>query len=119
MDLLDKPSNIFNDDESGYQADQGKYNVVVKKGQSRPSRLTGNNQKQQYTVLWTGNANGVMLPLFVIYKAKNLRSKWCLNGPKGASFDTSPSGSMETDNFTNWFKKIFRPIAEGPKIVFF
>ena len=45
-----------------------------------------------------------------------------MNGPKGASFDTSPSGWMETVNFTNWFKKIFRLFAdklEGPKIVFF
>ena len=70
MDLLDTLSNIFNADESGYQADQGLGKVVVKNGQSRPSRLTGNNQKQQYTVLWTGNANGVMLPPFVIYKSK-------------------------------------------------
>ena len=45
-----------------------------------------------YTVIVSGNAAGDFLPLLV-YKAIHLNENWTLNGPNGARYTASESGS--------------------------
>ena len=39
--------------------------------------------KQNYTVLFCGNAAALALPPYVIYKSANLYDEWCNGGPSG------------------------------------
>jgi hypothetical protein len=68
--LWDRPENIFNCDESGYQADQGKLRILCDKSLKNAKRLTGNNTKQSYTVLSASSAAGQYLPPLFVFKGK-------------------------------------------------
>jgi hypothetical protein len=50
LGLNEKPSNIFNCDETGISADQGKKKVFFKKGDRSPNVISGANEKQHYTI---------------------------------------------------------------------
>ena len=68
------------------------------------------------------NANGLVLPLYVVYKAKHLCNTWTKNGPENCHYNTSPSGWMEAEQFTEWFEKIFVKYTlhiTGPKLLIF
>ena len=49
LGLNEKPSNIFNCDETGFSADQGK-KVFFKKVERSPNVISGANEKQHYTI---------------------------------------------------------------------
>lgn len=107
-----KPSSryIWNADETGFSADPGCGKIITKKGEKRPQKLTGNNQKAQFTVLNCCNAHGDYIAPFVVYKSKGrLYSSWCLNGPEKTVYATSESGWMENDLFAKWLEKSFVP----------
>ena len=114
--LKDKPANIFNCDESGFACERGVCKIVAPRTNKAPLKISGNNAKAQYTVLACCNADGEYLPLNIIYKATYLCKNWCLNGPKDAGYDCSPSGWMEGKQFLNWFRSIFlKHCAKLPK----
>ncbi len=50
LKLEDKPMNIFNCDETGLSGDQGKKRVLFKRGNHSPKLITGNNEKQHFTI---------------------------------------------------------------------
>ena len=83
--------------------------------------LVGNATKVHYTVNYCCNAAGNFMPPFVIYKAKTLYQSWTEDGPIGAKYTVSPSGWMESLQFTEWFKSIYTEGTkqlEGPNILF-
>ena len=51
----------------------------------------------------SGNAAGEILPPFVVYKATNLWSTWCVGGPKGARYFSTKSGWFDGVAFEEWF----------------
>jgi hypothetical protein len=68
------------------------------------------------------SAIGQFLPLYVVYKGLHLYDTWCFGGPQDVRFTCSPSGWMETDQFCEWFEKIFiqnTAHLEGPKLLIF
>ncbi|KAJ8942948.1 hypothetical protein NQ314_009861 [Rhamnusium bicolor] len=71
LDLSNKPQNIFNCDESGFQTDAGIQKILCRKGSNIPHKL-GNVTKATYTALVCCSAIGEYLPLFVNYKGQHL-----------------------------------------------
>jgi len=121
-DLHDKPFNIYNCDESGFQPVQKDVRIITKTSTRNPYKLSANNPKCTFTVLFCCNANGEYLPPNFIFKGKNLYSHRCKDGPPRATYDTSDSGWMEGDNFFKWFKDVFVPSVKekkGWKVLFF
>ena len=57
----------------------------------------------------SGNAAGEILPPFVVYKATNLWSTWCVGGPKGARYFSTKSGWFDGVAFEEWFFSIVLP----------
>jgi hypothetical protein len=74
-----------------------------------PVRVVNNNEKISYTVTLCINAAGEYLPPYILFEAKNLYNTWCVGGPKGACYNTSPSGWMEAAQFLAWFSNVFVP----------
>ncbi len=75
-DLLMKPSQVFNCDETGMPLDPKPPKVLVKKGVKHPQSIT-TGDKTQITVLACCNAAGYVLPPFVIYDRKTLKPERC------------------------------------------
>lgn len=122
LDMYQKPTHIFNVDESGFSGDQGKQMIICAKGSKNPCLVSASAAKVHYTVNFCCNAAGQFLPPFIVYKAKGrLHEEWCTNGPDDARYTVSKSGWMETDQFLQWFEDIFIGHTShliGPKILF-
>ncbi len=120
-DLERKPLHIFNCDESGLQLDQGKVEIICRKGVKRPKKLGPSNEKKMTTILTCCDAAGNYLPHQIIYKGKYLMQDWCKGGAKNVYYNTSESGWMEAEQFIEWFKTVFLSHAnklEGTKLLF-
>lgn len=118
--LQNKPQNIFNCDETGFQTEAGPQKVLCKRGSRNPSKLVANVTKATYTVLMCCNAIGEFLPMYINYKGLHLYTTWCNNGPVNARYNCSPSGWMEGPQFLDWFQNSFVPETsklEGKKLL--
>ena len=105
-DLNDKPSQIFNCDETGLCLDHTPSKIVANKGQKHPRLVTSGNKKQ-ITVLGCANAAGNVVPPLVIFGRKSLDSKLVVGEVPGTMYGLSDKGWMDSEIFENWFTHHF------------
>ena len=126
------PSNIINFDETSITDDPGRRKVICKRGEKYIKRIL-NSSHGSTSLMVTASADGTILPLYVVFKSKNLYTQWSEDGPEpgepfcncrgcssGARYNNTPSGWFDTDVFTEYFKKIIIPHTknlEGKKVV--
>ena len=115
---------IWNCDETGFCTSVAAMKVLAKRGDKDVHDTLGGSGREYITVLGAGCADGTRLPPYVIYKGKNLWSRWMQGGPAGCMFSVSDSGWMESANFNQWFEKMFVPATAHltkslPVILFF
>lgn len=116
-DLLDKPERIYNVDESGFPLDPKRLKVISQKGIPHLFRVIGGSGRENITVQGCGRADGVMLPPYVLYSAKNLRLSWTEGGPENAKYNVSEKGWMDQSCFHDWFCNHFIPFLPPPRPV--
>ena len=68
-DLKDKPSQIYNCDESGMPLEHKLPRVVAIKGTKKVRQISSGN-KTQITVLGCCSASGQVIPLMVVFSGK-------------------------------------------------
>jgi hypothetical protein len=122
LNLHNKPQNVFNVDETRFQTDIGSQKVFCQRGIKNPHKTVATATKTTYTVQVCMSAIGQFLLLYVVYKGLHLYDTWCFGGPQDVRFTCSPSGWMETDQFCEWFEKIFiqnTAHLEGTKLLIF
>ena len=107
--LMDKPYNIWNMDESGFQPCKTNAKVYVGKDLKNAYSIDSPGGKQKYTVLFSVNAIGQYLPPYTIYKAASMWNTWMQGGPEGALYGFNKSGWMLDINFENFVIKVFLP----------
>ena len=105
-DILDKPTCIFNCDETGFPLCPKSDKVLCERGEKNPCHLTGNT-KSQITVLACTSAAGYALPPFVCFDRKSLNIKLTEGEVPGTVYGLSSNGWMNTELFTDWFKGHF------------
>ena len=120
----DYEQRIWNCDETGFCLGVTSKKVLARKGMRAVHEVGGSSDHQYITVNVVGNAAGVPLPPFVLYKGKNLYNTWTEGGPAGAFYGVSQSGWMEELNFSKWFELQFYPAVKyltetGPVVLFF
>ena len=108
--ILNKPSNIFNLDESGFPLNPRPLKVLCRKGSRNPVHLTG-DCKAQVTVLACTSAAGYALPPFVIYDRKTLNPEYTIGEVPGTIYGLSQNGWMDKELFSDWFFHHFLPYA--------
>ena len=86
-----EPAMIFKYDETNITDDPGQKKVVVRRGTRHLERII-DSSKSSTSVMFSGTADGTLLPPYVTYKAENLYDSWTENGPKGAIYNRSKSG---------------------------
>ena len=67
---MNKPSLIYNVDESGLPLDHRSPYALSKKGQKKVRHISSGN-KAQVTVVGCINASGQAIPPFIVFDAKN------------------------------------------------
>ena len=87
-DLMNKPAQIYNEDESGMPLDHQPPKVITQKEQKKVySRILGN--KSQITVIACVGAVGHALPPFVIFDTKGLNYEWTKGEVVGTTYGLS------------------------------
>jgi hypothetical protein len=74
--LQDKPSHIYNCDESSFFTDPSRGKVVALTGEHHIHRTTSGSGRESYTVLACIAADGSYLPPLVIFCGKHFYSSW-------------------------------------------
>ena len=105
-DLLEKPSLIYNCDETGLPLNHTPSAVVGVRGQKHP-RIITSGRKQQITVLCCTNAAGNTIPPLVIFSRKALNPSLTVSEVPGTMYGLNESGWIDSEIFFNWFAHHF------------
>ena len=105
-DLLDKPGQIFNCDETGMPLSPKSHKIVDRVGSKNPSYVTSNS-KEQVTVLACVNAAGYCMPPFVLFARKKLNPDMVRREIPGTMYGLSNKGWMDLELFSDWFTHHF------------
>ena len=113
------PENMINYDETNLTDDPGRKKMIFKRGVRYPERIM-NSSKSSTSLMFAGTASGVLLPVYVVYKAENLWSTWTEKGPAKCRYNRSKSGWFDHICFDDWFRSIVLPYCcrlEGKKVM--
>lgn len=109
LDLHERPSQIWNLDESSFCTDPSKTKIVGQRGAPSTRTISGPG-KQNTTVLMCCSASGEKAPPLIIFKGKHVWEQW--TAPRGTEFPNTTyaatsKGWMETIVFKNYFQNSF------------
>lgn len=104
--LFDKPSQIYNVDESGVPLDPRPPNIVATKG-SRKVRYRVSGRKGQVTIVGLANATGQAIPPMDIFDAQKLNYAWTKGEFPGTKYGLSGNGWINTELFESWLSEHF------------
>ncbi|CAG4995233.1 unnamed protein product [Parnassius apollo] len=65
-----------------------------------------NHSKASTSLMMAASADGVLLPCYVVYKAKHLYESWIEQGPKGCRYNCTSSGWFDSNTFEDWVRTI-------------
>ena len=112
-DLLDKPAQVFNIDETGMPLDPSPHSVIARRGQKHPS-VVGFGDKTQITVLSCCSAAGYALPPFVIFDRKSSKPELTVGEVAGTVYGLPSKGWNDGELFELWFTHHF--LAYAPPV---
>ena len=102
--LMDKPSQIYNVDESGVPLNPRPPKIVTTKGRvTKKVRYRTSGRKGQVAVVGCANASGQAIPPMIIY---------------GTKYGLSSNGRINTDLFEAWFLEHFLEKAVSARPLF-
>ncbi|XP_030751409.1 uncharacterized protein LOC115878935 [Sitophilus oryzae] len=109
LGLQERPSQIWNLDESSFCTDPSKTKIVGQRGAPSTRTISGPG-KQNTTVLMCCSASGEKAPPLIIFKGKHVWEQW--TAPRGTEFPhttyaATSKGWMETTVFKNYFQNSF------------
>ena len=100
-DLLDKPCQVFNVDETGLPLDPKALKLVCHVGTKNSVAVCAGN-KSQITVVGCVSAAGYCIPPMVIYGRKTLSRETVKDEIPGTLYGLSPKGWMDQELFDLW-----------------
>ena len=112
--ILNKASNIFNCDETGFSLAPKSPKVVTTVGSKQVSHITGDT-KTQITVLVCTSASGYALPPFVIFDRKTLNPQLTVGEVPGTLYGLSKKGWIDRSLFSDWFFNHFLEYAPSSR----
>jgi hypothetical protein len=120
LDILDKPSHIFNTDETSFCVDPSRGKVVAATGIRRPQRITAGAGRLSISVMACVSADGKVQPPLVIFPGKYLHSTWHGHSAvPGTTYAKSESGWMTAEIFNSWFINFCNQVKQRPLLLLF
>lgn len=109
LNLQNKPSMIWNCDETGKQLEHTPVRVVAKKGSKAVVGRTSNS-RANISILACVNASGDRMPPMLVVKGKTTKSLYGYNveqAPPGTVFTFQKNAWMDGTIGLEWFSKVF------------
>ncbi|XP_045773273.1 uncharacterized protein LOC123872791 isoform X1 [Maniola jurtina] len=110
-------ANIYSFAEAHLLDDLKKRKVVLARDSRHPNVPT---VKPSLTAVFCGNAEGTMLPPFLIFQGDDSEPGWVACAPRGSNVVATHSGWLDFASFELWFKTTFLPRVtkrKGKKIL--
>lgn len=108
MEVVKDPARVFNTDESAFYLSPKAGKVLARRGDKHIYQSSG-DEKDNLTVLITGNAAGQLAPPMVVFPYERIPSSISATFPKEWSIGRSPSGWMCGSTFYEYITNIFYP----------
>ena len=117
--LLNRPSQIYNCDETGFQMDGSRYKVLTPQG-SKHAYQQAPGTRDHVSVLACFNAAGEDIPPFIIFAKHFPGGPYTRGGPPNALYGKSLAGYIDGDLFQRWFEHFVRHARkERPLLLIF
>ena len=117
--LVGRPAQIYNVDESGMLLNPRPPKVVSPKGrQTKKVRYRCSGQKGQITIVACSNAAGQAIPPMIIFSASRLNPAWTKGEVPGTQYGLSQNGWINNELFESWFIEHFIPNAVSARLLF-
>lgn len=121
--IKSNPSRLFNCDETGITIVQHKQSkVVALKGKRQIASLQSAERGALITIVTCTSATGQYVPPLIIFPRKNMKLELMNGTPPGSVYDCHPSGWIQSEIFTKWFKHFIdhvKPTEEDPVLLVF
>ena len=104
--LLRRPRQIYNCDETSLLLDYSREKVVAAKGSKNIYRQS-HGTTEHITMLCCASAAGFPLPPMIIFAKSFPGGPYRFEGPDDALYARSESGWIDSELFLSWFNKIF------------
>ncbi|XP_028430494.1 uncharacterized protein LOC114553485 [Perca flavescens] len=108
--LREKPRQIYNCDETGFQLETNRRQVIVPRGTKHAYRQA-QGTREHITVLACLNAAGEDIPPFIIYKGGYPGGPYNKVGVPNALYGKSQAGYIDSELFRKWFVGHFLKFA--------
>ena len=108
--MREKPRQVYNCDETGFQLDSSRRKVIVPRGTKHAYRQA-QGTRDHITVLACLNAAGEDVPPFIIYKGGYPGGPYNKEGVPDALYGKSPAGYIDSELFRKWFVGHFLKFA--------
>ena len=118
--LDDKPSNIWNIDETGIVMEHSPSNVLCLKGYT-PQAITSNRGKN-VTIIAAGNAAGTRIPPYYVFPGKRWNDDLMTDSCPGSSGYMTESGWSNSNVFMDYLEQHFKkhvPSSDTTNLVIF
>jgi uncharacterized protein YraI len=110
------PNRIYNVDESGLTIVQSKIpQIIGHKGKRQVAALTSAERGSLMTIVVCMNATGHFVPPFIIFPRKNMSAQLMRGCPPGSVGVAHPSGWIQMNIFTDWFKHFIQHTNPTPE----
>lgn len=107
LSIFQDPSRIFNCDETAFFLCPKGKKVYVKKGQKQVYTITGNDEKECLTVLFTANAAGELAPPMIVFSYERVPSNVVQQIPNTWGIGKSENGWMTGETFYEFITNVF------------
>ena len=104
LNILAKPMQIFNVDETGVSVVHKPGKVVTEVGRKNVWSVTSAEKGKTHTILSCVSASGVALPPFMIYPRKRIPDHMKEGAVPGAAFHCSDNGWITQELYLQWFE---------------
>ena len=105
LNLISKPSQIYNTDETGVNIVHKPSKVIAQMGRCNVPALTTADKGKTHTILACVSASGQVLPPFMVYPQKRPVPEIMREGCyPNTSFQVSDNGWITKELFFEWFK---------------
>ncbi|XP_071043034.1 tigger transposable element-derived protein 6-like [Parasteatoda tepidariorum] len=119
LNIKNKPSHIYNLDETAMFLDPSKTKAVGEKG-SKLARATATSGREAVTVMACVNAVGERHPPLIIFSGKKLQSTWKTSKvDKNLTLAVSETGWMTADIFDSWFIIFCEQVKTRPLLIIY
>ncbi len=121
LDIFNDPERIFNCDETAVFLHPKSRPVLATRGQKNVYDVSGTCNKENLTILITGNAAGKIAPPLALVSFKKIPSDMAATANPDWSIGKTPNGWMTCQSFFEYVANVFEPYIKGiqkPVILF-